>query len=160
MSGIPNFDQLEAAVAISGTLEDSLTQHAGMYFHVAIGAARADALGDEFKYELLCKEAELQERVRTEAAAAGEKVTETLVTARVKAHAEYSQVNHRYLGATKRAGEWDALRRAYESRGHILHDLTLLAGRGVDSSSISNYGALREAAATARRNATSGPLKK
>lgn len=148
---IRSFTDLEAAVELSGDLEHDLMANTGLYYHAAVEASRASADVDQIKYELLCLEAELQESVRAAAATAGEKVTEALITARIKAHPDYTAKNLIYLAAQRKSGEWTALQRAYESRGHILHDLVLLATRGVDAASISSYGQLRQSAATARR---------
>ena len=114
-----------------------------------MGATRASTAVDQSRYELLCLEAELQEEVRK--AAAAEKVTEALIASRIKAHPRYVELFSEHLAVQRLSGEWDALRKAYESRSHLLHDLTLLATRGVDSGGINSYAEMRQAASQVRR---------
>jgi hypothetical protein len=143
--------QLEQAVTLTGDLSHDLQSHVAYYYHVASGNAQAQAAVEEMKYQLLCKEAELQEAIRDHAAKINEKVTEALITSRIKAHPEYTALYTHVLGAHKEAGEWSALQKAFESRGYILHDLVLLSTKGVDGAGISDYTKLREASATVRR---------
>lgn len=159
---LPTFKELENAITLSGDLEADLSGNAGFLFHVGMGAARADSEVDDQKYALLCKEAVLQEEVRNAAATANEKVTEALVTSRVKASDAYEVVYRELLRLQRVAREWEALLNAFESRGRSLYNLSMLATKhGVDSSGIANrdnYDQLRNKAAAQRAHART-PLR-
>lgn len=157
----PTFQTLETAVTLSGNLETDLLQHPGLFFHVGMGAAKAEADLDDIKYQLACAEAECQEIIRTAAAVAAEKVTETLIAGRVKEHAIYKGMHSQYVTALRLSKEWKALFSAYESRGHTLHNLVLLATKGIDSSGVNgpSYDQLRREAAARRTPPIKPPVR-
>jgi len=146
-----NYQRLVELLALTKDLQTDLLQHPSYYFECVRAAAQASAHVDECKNDLERVEADINIQVRTAAANSGEKVTEALVASWVKTNKQVMEAQRQYLDARNANADLQALAKAYEARGHILHDLTLLATKGVDSAGISSYSDLRQRTAEARR---------
>jgi len=148
------FDELEKAITLTGNLERDIESQSSFVFQAGMGAVRAASTVDDLEYELSCVEARLQETIRAAATAAGEKVTEKLIDARILSHVDYRKLHSEYRAAVVKSSEWKALVKAFDARSHSLYNLTELSKRGAGdpSTGITDYKQAREAAARSRAN--------
>jgi hypothetical protein len=144
------FERLKAHLPLTGDMEKDLQSHVSYYFQVCEATAQAQNETVRAKYDVEQTESAVQEGLRITAESAGEKVTEERIKMRVRQDELYRAAYELYLTAQTTAKLWEALRTAWDARGHTLRDLTALATRGVSPAGIYEYNELRQRAATAR----------
>lgn len=116
-------DELEIDEA---ALSDCLVSQPQLYYHVTMGYARAAADVDASKLDLDELRAETDRRIREEAAAEEEKITEALVQQRVKLDDGIRDAERSHASARTRAALWQAMRDAFQQRSFMLRELVAL----------------------------------
>lgn len=104
-------------------LSGELSRLAGAYQEVADEHELAVADRDMLKLELDELTAEIDEKLRHDAAVAEEKITEPGLAASVKRHPKIKSATRDYLEAKSFAGRWGAMKDAYEKRASALNKL-------------------------------------
>lgn len=153
--------RLERDIRLTGDLEQDLTGHVEYYFVCVRAHARALSAVQSADANVKSVEASLSEQFRSRASEKGDKLSVDACASKVRESQVYQDAVHELLALQRDAQELLAFKLAFESRGHILHDLTLLTTRGANPSGIADYATLRQKAAQQRTGTPARtPIKK
>jgi len=116
--------QLEAKLQIDQhALDIALREHPDLFYKVASELALAISNRDEAKQDLDEIEAEIDIKLRNDAAIVGEKTTETQIQSNKKIHPKVKSANDKLLEQKLHTAQWTALKEAYEARSYALSKL-------------------------------------
>ena len=101
-------------------LDSCLQQQPEAYHHAAEAYILAVAQRDETKLILEELTAELDQGVRATASAAGEKLTESAIQARLTGLPKIQTLTRKLLDAKLEADRWAALKESFQQRSHAL----------------------------------------
>lgn len=107
-------------------LDDCLIQQPEIYFHVATVFAHAVAERDALSLELEELQATLDQEFREKSVRSGEKLTEASIQNRLRTVPELQAIQRRLLNSKKLAGDWQALKEAFQQRSFMLRELVAL----------------------------------
>lgn len=142
--------KLERVISLTGDLDADLAAHVDYYFECVRAHAHALSAAQAADANVKAVEAAQSELFRAHAANTGEKLSVDACASKVRQSELYQEAVHAHLGLQRDAQELLAFKLAFESRGHILHDLTLLATRGGNAQGIADYATLRQKSAEQR----------
>jgi hypothetical protein len=127
MSDIINeleYNHFEGLLSIDKfNLDEEVVGQPSLFNDVAKRSARANAVAAEAKDRIKEVEAQLASRVRIEAEALNERLTDAGAKARVDAHPERKAVIKAYIDANEAAERWAGLRESFSNRGFMIRDL-------------------------------------
>lgn len=104
-------------------LDNSLMEHADIYYHIADAAVLAAARRDQCKTRLEIATAELDDQLRKAAQAKEEKITEALLEKRLRLQPRIQELTQEHLDLKVEADRWTALKDAFVQRSFMLREL-------------------------------------
>lgn len=145
-----NMNRLREQLLIDrDALSDCLIEQPQLYYDVARGHAESVARRDALKLDVEEVQAEVDKRIRTDAAFLVVKVTEAAIQQQIKLDAKVTDLAHRSLQAREETDLWAALREAYQQRSFMLRELVALHVSERHDVALSNGAGQRPIAADA-----------
>jgi hypothetical protein len=120
----PDLSDLEPGLAIDKhDLEQACLQQPDLFYRAAKQLAECVSLRDAAAQAVKEEEASADERIRADAARAGDKITEKEIEAMKLRDDDISLLRLDYLEHAKHVGQWGALKEAFQQRSYVLKDL-------------------------------------
>jgi hypothetical protein len=117
-------DELEAKLLIDEYgLDVSLRENPDLFYKVSFELAYAISERDEAKNNLAKIEAEVDKRLRRDAAIGGTKTTEKEIECNKQLDREVIEASEKYMDRKLAASLWEVLKEAYEKRSFALSSL-------------------------------------
>ena len=116
----------ESLVIDNDAIGDCLIEQPQFYNDVASGHAESVARRDALKLEAEEAQAEVDRRIRAEASARGDKITEAAIQQQIRLDAAVADLARRGLAAREESDRWAALKEAYQQRSFMLRELVAL----------------------------------
>ena len=107
-------------------LDDELIQQASMLHTVSDAYEEAMSERDDLKEKLATADAELDQSIRDDAEEHNEKITESMIKAKIQSDVEHKKAYFAYASAKLKAGKLLALKDAFKERGYMLRELCSL----------------------------------
>jgi len=131
-------EQFRALLAIDrDALDSCLVEQAELFFHVADAHARAVAVRDGAKLDIEQAEAAADVRLRAQAAAREEKLTEPAIMHKLRLDPKLVEMRNKLLECQQAVGQWAALKEAYLQRNYMLKEIVAMHLSRLSGSSIS-----------------------
>ena len=112
-----------ADLKIGADLTKAMADQPGLYAFYASLAEEAEGRAKNIKYQLHCKEEDLDKVFRKKAIASGEKFTESGLKNKVNRHPEMRALYEQYLEARRTAGKLTVLKDAFRQRADMLRSI-------------------------------------
>lgn len=122
-----SLDTLRGQLAIdTDALDACLEEQPDLYWHVSEQYADAVARRDAAKLTLEQVMAELDEKFRSAAAAADQKITETALQRKLATSPRIQELERKLLELRADADKWQALKEAFQQRSFMLRELVAM----------------------------------
>lgn len=119
--------ELEKALAIDkDSLDEELIHHSELRWHASELASQWTDKRDHTKLMIKTLEAQLDQKLRDDAAAEGAKITEKEIDRLLSKNAEILKLHGQLLRETNYVRRLDQLTETYSGRRHLLESLTML----------------------------------